>query len=109
MELNNIRKIGVCGAGTMGQGIAQICAMAGYEAILYDINAEMLSVAKKNITKNLDKGIEKGKVTDAQKTAALGNLRFTEKLEDVVADVVVEAVLEKLEIKLMAFLGENDQ
>lgn len=99
MNLSDINTIAIAGAGTMGQGIAQMCAVAGYTTILFDIKAEMLDVAKKNITKNLDKGIERGKVTEAQKKTALGLISYTTKLEDLKCDVAIEAVIEKTEVK----------
>ena len=99
MTLDNIKTIGICGAGTMGQGIAQICAMAGYQTILFDIRQEGLDVAVKNIDKNLSKGIERGKVTEEQKASVLSKIKYTIEIDKVKADVIVEAVLEKLEIK----------
>lgn len=87
----------------MGQGIAQICAMADFEVVLYDINVEMLVTAEKLITKNLDKGIERGKVTPEAKEAALHNIAFSSDFEDLKADVVVEAIVEKLAIKQSLF------
>ena len=99
MTLDQIERIAVVGAGTMGQGIAQVSAMAGYQVVLYDINAEMLDKAGKQIAKNLDKGIERGKVTAAQKAETLERISFTAEFEALKADVVVEAIIEKLAIK----------
>lgn len=103
MDLNEIKKIGVVGAGTMGQGIAQICAMAGLNVVLYDINAEMLVTAEKLITRNLDKGIERGKVSEGLKKSTLGNIQFSSEFDDLKADVVIEAIVERLEIKQSLF------
>lgn len=103
MKLQDIKTIAIAGAGTMGQGIAQLCAMTGHITILFDINADMLTVAEKNITKNLDKGIERGKVTEELKSSALSNLSYTTKIEDLVCDVAIEAVIEKLEVKHSLF------
>ncbi|QCR23818.1 3-hydroxyacyl-CoA dehydrogenase NAD-binding domain-containing protein [Pontibacter sp. SGAir0037] len=103
MKFEEIKSIGIVGAGTMGQGIAQICAMAGYTTILFDINEKALQAAEASISKNLDKGIEKGKLTTAAKTAALGNLAFTGNTLQVHANVIIEAVVEKLEIKQSIF------
>ena len=99
MELSNIKKIGVVGAGTMGLGIAQITAFAGFKTLLYDIDKGSLVKAEKTIAKNLDKGIEKGKVTAGQKESALSNLAFSEKFEDLQADFIIEAIIEQLEVK----------
>ncbi len=103
MQLDDIKTIGVVGAGTMGLGIAQIAAMAGYQAILFDIDEQMLTKAVQIITKNLDKGIEKGKVTTEQKEATLGRITTVSVLESMVADVVIEAIVEKLAIKQQVF------
>ena len=99
MNLSEIKTIAIAGAGTMGQGIAQMCAMTGHKTIIYDIKDDILAVAEKNITKNLDKGIERGKVTEELKNTTLNNISYTTKIEELVCDVVIEAVIEKLEVK----------
>ena len=103
MKLENIKTIAIAGAGTMGQGIAQICAMAGFKTILFDIKADMLEVAKTNIAKNLSKGVERRKVTEDQKESALSNISYTDNIKDMICDVAVEAVLENLDIKHQLF------
>ncbi len=103
MKLTDIKRIAIVGAGTMGQGIAQICAMADFTVVLYDINADMLITARKLITRNLDKGIERGKVTTEQKGSTLNNIRFSSDFDDLKADVVIEAIIEKLDIKQSLF------
>ncbi|WP_422355587.1 3-hydroxyacyl-CoA dehydrogenase NAD-binding domain-containing protein [Roseivirga pacifica] len=103
MELENIKKIAVVGAGTMGQGIAQISAMAGYSVLLFDLNATALEKAVQKIEGNLSKGIERGKVTESQKAACLANIQTTVEQSELVADVVIEAIVEKLEIKKSLF------
>ena len=99
MKLDQIQKIAVVGAGTMGQGIAQVSAMAGYQVLLYDIKAEMLDKAKAQITKQLDKGIERGKVTEALKAETLDRIAYSTDFDDLKAEVVIEAILERLDIK----------
>ena len=99
MTVNDINIIGIAGAGTMGQGIAQMCAMANLKTIVFDINERMLDVAKINITKNLDKGVERGIVSIEQKKIALSLISFTNNIEEVIADLIIEAVLERLDIK----------
>lgn len=99
MDLSSIKTIGVIGAGTMGSGIAQIAAMAGYTTKLFDINADAVKKAEQAIIKNLEKGIEKGKVSAEQKEEALSNLSFSNELTDLKADFIIEAVIEKLEVK----------
>lgn len=112
MTLNQIEKIGVIGAGTMGQGIAQICAMAGLEVILYDLNEQSLLTAVAEIENNLDKGIDRGKVTIQQKKQSLANIRLVNKLELLKCDLIIEAIIEDLEVKRKLFLnleGINDK
>ena len=103
MKIGDIKTIGIVGAGTMGLGIAQISAMAGYQTILFDIDEQMLTKAIQIITKNLEKGIEKGKVTLDQKDATLNRISTVSNLDNVVADVVIEAIVEKLSIKQQVF------
>jgi 3-hydroxybutyryl-CoA dehydrogenase len=80
MQLSDIKKIGVVGAGTMGAGIAQIAAMAGYDTLIFDIQEEAIQKAEAGIIANLDKGIEKGKVTEEQKKNALAKVSYTTQL-----------------------------
>lgn len=103
MKLEEIKKVAVIGAGTMGQGIAQVCAMAGLEVLLYDLSSEMLSKAVQNISMNLEKGIEKGKVSQKLKEETLDNIRVTEAEEELLADLIIEAIVEKLDVKQSLF------
>ncbi|NEM96091.1 3-hydroxyacyl-CoA dehydrogenase NAD-binding domain-containing protein [Pontibacter burrus] len=103
MKFEDIQTIGIVGAGTMGQGIAQICSQAGYKTILFDINATVLEKAQQTTASNLDKGIERGKLTLAEKEAALANLTFTGNTLDLHCDVIIEAVVERLEVKQSIF------
>ena len=101
-------KIGVIGAGVMGRGIAQVSAMAGHAVVLYDINSEMLVSAKAGVEKNLNKAIELGKADEVSKAKTISNLQYSNKIEDVKADLIIEAIVEKLEIKskVLAELAE---
>lgn len=103
MKLEEIKKVAVIGAGTMGQGIAQVCAMAGLEVLLYDLSSEMLSKAVQTISMNLEKGIEKGKVSQKLKEETLDNIRVTEVEEELLADLIIEAIVEKLDVKRSLF------
>ncbi|MEX2335694.1 MAG: 3-hydroxyacyl-CoA dehydrogenase NAD-binding domain-containing protein [Fulvivirga sp.] len=103
ININNIKKVGVVGAGTMGQGIAQLTAMAGYKTILYDLERSALANAITIIERNLSKGIEKGKVTAAQMQETLNNISTSTEMADVKADLIIEAVIEKLEVKQQVF------
>jgi 3-hydroxybutyryl-CoA dehydrogenase len=103
MKLEDISKIAVIGAGTMGQGIAQICAMAGYEVVIYDLSEQTLVTAEANISANLDIGIERGKVTKAEKIVSLERITFSGDERSLVADVIIEAIIENLEVKKALF------
>lgn len=103
MQVSDIKKVGVIGAGTMGQGIAQISAMAGYYTILYDIDKKALQKALGIIENNLSKGIEKGKVTEEQKQQALHLLKVSDDLSDLKADFIIEAIIERLDVKQSVF------
>jgi 3-hydroxybutyryl-CoA dehydrogenase len=100
-----IQRIAVIGAGTMGHGIAHVAAQAGFKVALYDVSQEYVDKGLKNIAANLDKGIEKGKVTIEQKAATLANITGTVDLSMAVRDaqLVIEAVPEKLELKQELF------
>lgn len=98
-------KIGVVGAGTMGHGIAQVAAMAGYEVVLFDLNAEVLAKGAAKIAANLDKGVARGKVSQDVRDLALAKLSTSSELAAVAdgADLIVEAIPEKLEWKQKLF------
>lgn len=93
----------VCGAGTMGSGIAQAAAQSGIPALLFDLNAEVLQKAENNIRKNLDALVQKQKISEEQKTTILNHLRFTHSINDCVADVIIEAIIEQPEAKVDLF------
>ena len=96
-------KIGVIGAGVMGRGIAQVSAMAGHQVILFDINFEMLDVAKASIEKNLTKAISLGKATEESKSQAIANLTYSNTIAQVQVDLIIEAIVEKLDVKVKVF------
>lgn len=102
-HIDHIKTIGVVGAGTMGLGIAQITAMAGYLTILYDLDQNVLDKAKSTIEKNLNKGIEKGKVTEELKNKSLQNLKYTTEINQLSCDFIIEAIVEKLDVKQSVF------
>ena len=97
-------KVGVLGAGTMGNGIAQVFAQSGHDVVLRDLDQSILDRALGNIRKSLAKLAEKGKLTAEERDAALGRLRTATELHAVAGcDLVVEAIVEKLEPKLETF------
>jgi 3-hydroxybutyryl-CoA dehydrogenase len=99
-----IKKIGVLGAGAMGNGIAQICAQAGYTVIMRDIADEFVERGLKTIGGFLSKSVEKGKITEDDKKKTLGRITGTTKVADLKdVDFAIEAVLEDLELKKQVF------
>ncbi len=99
----NIKKVLVIGAGTMGNGIAQVCAQKGIFVILADTSSEILERAVKNITWSVGKFIEKGKLKENKETI-LGRLQTSIELKAASeVDLVIEAVFEKIEIKHEVF------
>lgn len=103
ISLSEIKTIAVLGAGTMGQGIAQVCAMAGYKTFLYDIQPSLLQKALISIQQNLDSAIAKGKLTAEKKSAILESLSIANHLSELKVDLVIEAVVERLEVKQQLF------
>jgi len=104
-----IKKVGVLGAGTMGNGIAHVFARAGYSVILRDVEERFLQRGMETIAKNLDREVKKGKLTEAEKPAVLARLNpVTDMNAIAAADFVVEAVPEKIEIK-RSVLTEADR
>ena len=93
----------VCGAGTMGSGIAQVAAMAGHTTILYDLSEAAVQQASARIANDLQTLVQKQKISAEKREAALQLLRFTTDVSDCVADVVIEAVIEKMEVKTALF------
>jgi 3-hydroxybutyryl-CoA dehydrogenase len=97
-------KIMVLGAGTMGAGIVQNAAQAGFEVIMRDINPELVSKGIAGIEKVLDKNVEKGKMSGDEKAAIMGRMTGTVDMAAAVdCDLVIEAALEMMEIKKSIF------
>jgi 3-hydroxybutyryl-CoA dehydrogenase len=96
----DIRRVGVLGCGLMGSGIAEISARAGYETWVRELNDDLVARGRANITKSLDRAVDKGKLDSGVRDEVLGRLEFTtalEALKDV--DIVIEAVTEDIELK----------
>lgn len=97
----NLQNIGVIGAGTMGNGIAQVCALAGFDVTLLDIADSALQKALATVSRNLDRQVTKGTLSEEQKLAALGKIRTSTdyaSLKEV--QLVIEAATENLDLKL---------
>jgi len=103
------RKIGVIGAGTMGNGIAHVFAQSGYEVVLHDIESAFVEKGMAAIDGNLQRGVDKGRMTAAEKAATLGRIHPTTGLTDLAdCDLVVEAIVEKFEVKAAVFRQLDD-
>jgi len=100
-----IEKVGIVGAGTMGHGIAQVCAMAGCEVVLCDLEPAMVEAGLGKIQANLKKGVERGKVDPEHAEATLVRLSGCTEHAEVAdeADLLIEAIPEKLELKKQLF------
>ncbi len=104
-KVEGVNKVAVLGAGTMGHGIAQVFAQAGMEAVLFDVSSEALARGLVGVEAMLDKAVSLGKTTQENADETLARIRPSVDLEDAVrgADMVVEAVPEKLELKRNVF------
>jgi len=99
-----IKKVGVVGCGSMGGGIAQLCAQSGYQVVVSDINDEFLKRGMGFIDKTLGRSVEKGKLSQADKDAIMGRLKGTTSTKDFAdCDLVIEAAIENLELKKKIF------
>ncbi|MFN3528618.1 MAG: 3-hydroxyacyl-CoA dehydrogenase NAD-binding domain-containing protein [Bacteroidia bacterium] len=101
--INNIKTIAVVGAGTMGSGIAQVCALAGYQTLLHDMQPTMLEKARQQIEGNLQKAVDKGIINAEQKAETQSRLTITDRFQDLVADLCIEAIIEKKQPKIELF------
>lgn len=98
--MKKIRKVGVIGGGLMGSGIAQVSAAAGFRTTVREVSDDLCAKSRQSIEKTLAKGIERGKVTAAERDSTLGNLRFVTRLEEMAdSDLFIEAVVEDLDVK----------
>jgi len=102
-----VRRVGVLGAGVMGSGIAQVTATAGFETLCFDVDADALARGREHVTTGrygLDRGVERGKLTREQADAALSRLTFSSTFDEVATtDLVIEAVPERLGLKVRVF------
>ena len=99
-----IRKVGVVGLGTMGAGIAQISVQGGWETVGREVSAELGERGRATIERYLGRAVEKGRISETDRDAALARLSLTTELEDLAdCDLVIEAVLEELPLKRDVF------
>jgi 3-hydroxybutyryl-CoA dehydrogenase len=100
-----IRQISILGTGTMGRGIAYLAALAGYDTVMFDVDAGALDAARASVDSILRKGVEKGKVAESAAADAIKRLQTVSELEPAVnnADLIIEAVPETFELKVDLF------
>ena len=99
-----ISRIGVVGAGQMGNGIAHVCALAGYDVVMTDISAEALTAAMALIERNMGRQVSRGKIAEADMKAAMARIGTTQTLTDLGAsDLIIEAATERETVKQAIF------
>jgi len=98
-----VQTICICGAGTMGSGIAQAAAQNGFHVLLYDLNTDMLQKAKAGIESSLQTLVQKNKITADQSRIIFSHIQYVSDINDCLADLVIEAIVEKPEIKAGLF------
>lgn len=99
-----IKKVGVVGCGTMGGGIAQLCAQSGYQVVVSEINEELLKKGMAAIEKTLGRLVEKGKLAQPDRDATLGRIKGTTSMKDFSGcDLVIEAAIENMDLKKKIF------
>ncbi|WP_078428853.1 3-hydroxyacyl-CoA dehydrogenase family protein [Alkalihalobacterium alkalinitrilicum] len=105
MNVNDVKKVAVIGAGSMGHQIAMLCALGGFETTLQDIQESALQKAKESLQFQMNKWVNKGKITQENLDRVFERLTVTTSLEEatMTADLVIEAVVEKLDVKLDLF------
>ncbi|CAN5591991.1 N/A [soil metagenome] len=98
-----INTIGVAGAGTMGSGIAFVCAQHGFKTILFDVNKPALEKAKSNIQSNINYLVSKQKISLEAGEDIFNKISFTDSIKDCIADLFIEAIIEKIDAKVSLF------
>jgi 3-hydroxybutyryl-CoA dehydrogenase len=99
-----IRRVGIVGLGTMGAGIAQVSVQAGFDTVGREVNDELAQRGRATIERYVNRGVEKGRVSEGERDAALARLSLTTEIGDLAdCDLVVEAALEELELKREIF------
>ncbi len=105
MQVEQVKKVGVIGAGSMGAGIAQVCSQAGFQVAMRDVEQRFVDAGFRRIREPLMKRVEKGKMTQAEVDDVLGNVHGTTDLREAAAgaQVVIEAIFEKMDVKKTLF------
>ena len=104
MSSEKIERVGIVGAGQMGAGIAEVCARARVDVLVFEKTADLVDAGRARIRKSLDRGVSSGKITERERDQAADCLRFTTDLADFAdRQIVVEAVLENERLKTEIF------
>ena len=101
--MKSIQSIVVCGAGTMGSGIAQVAIQAGIKTIQFDLSETALAKSKAQIHAQINRLVEKGKIPESEQSHILGLIHFSTDIADCKADIIIEAIIEKKEAKIELF------
>jgi 3-hydroxybutyryl-CoA dehydrogenase len=101
--MKSIQSIVVCGAGTMGSGIAQVAIQAGIKTIQFDLSETALAKSKVQIHTQINRLVEKGKISESQQNHILGLIHFSSDIADCKADIIIEAIIEKKDAKIELF------
>ncbi len=106
LKVEPIRKVGVVGAGQMGSGIAHVVALGGYDVAINDLAKERFDAALENISKNLERQVSSGKISEEDRGKALARISFAESFQDFAdADLIVEAATEDETVKRKIFVA----
>ena len=103
MRIDAIKTVAVIGAGTMGQGIAQVCASSGFKVLIYDTQSDIITKSIIAIRKNLEGLVEKGKISAEDKEFAVSRIHLVSDFRQLQVDLAIEAVVEKLDVKQKIF------
>ncbi|MGB2812696.1 MAG: 3-hydroxybutyryl-CoA dehydrogenase [Mycobacterium sp.] len=104
MTESTIHRVGVIGAGQMGGGIAEVCARAGVDVIVFDTGEALIAAGRERLVKSLERGVGAGRITEGERDGAIDKLRFTTSLTDLAdRQLVIEAVIEDESIKAGIF------
>lgn len=107
--MSEIRTVGVCGAGLMGNGIAQTCASAGFDVVLLEVSPQALERGSAAIAKSLDRFVDKGKLSQEDRAAVAARITTTGDIADLKScDLVIEAIVENVDIKTALFRQLDD-
>ena len=101
--IDKIKTIGVAGAGTMGAGIAQVASQSGFEVLLFDVNEDAVKKGLNSIDNNLQFAVEKKKISAEESKVILSGIKTTTNIADLKCDVIIEAIVEKIEVKQQLF------